>query len=139
MLWRVVEKYLSKLFGPHKDGMAVDQKAVFLVSKVNESRRHGERRARRPVRGRSVTLTRMLAFCVQCRPSPPGRTKGNGGRRRNASATRTATARKMPPRGSRRAEHRVSPPCVHTHITWREKRIAPNVGRYAIFIHIMSN
>ncbi|XP_051917067.1 zinc finger C3H1 domain-containing protein-like isoform X2 [Hippocampus zosterae] len=34
------EKYLSKLFGPHKDGMAVDQKAVFLVSKVNESRRH---------------------------------------------------------------------------------------------------
>ncbi|KAM9816489.1 zinc finger C3H1 domain-containing protein-like isoform X4 [Syngnathus typhle] len=33
-------KYLSKLFGPHKDGMAVDQKAVFLVSKVNESCRH---------------------------------------------------------------------------------------------------
>nr|XP_057931585.1 zinc finger C3H1 domain-containing protein-like isoform X2 [Doryrhamphus excisus] len=34
------EKYLTKLFGPNKDGMGVDQKAVFLVSKVNESRRH---------------------------------------------------------------------------------------------------
>ncbi|XP_061780962.2 zinc finger C3H1 domain-containing protein-like [Nerophis lumbriciformis] len=34
------EKYLTKLFGPKKDGMGVDQKAVFLVSKVNESRRH---------------------------------------------------------------------------------------------------
>ncbi|XP_077425204.1 zinc finger C3H1 domain-containing protein isoform X2 [Vanacampus margaritifer] len=34
------EQYLSKLFGAHKDGMAMDQKAVFLLSKVNESRRH---------------------------------------------------------------------------------------------------
>ncbi|XP_077567095.1 zinc finger C3H1 domain-containing protein isoform X2 [Stigmatopora nigra] len=34
------EKYLSKLLGPHKDEMAADQKAVFLVSKVNESCRH---------------------------------------------------------------------------------------------------
>ncbi|XP_061631136.1 zinc finger C3H1 domain-containing protein isoform X2 [Phyllopteryx taeniolatus] len=34
------EKYVSKLLGPHKGGIAADQTAVFLVSKVNESRRH---------------------------------------------------------------------------------------------------
>ncbi|XP_061697888.1 zinc finger C3H1 domain-containing protein isoform X2 [Syngnathoides biaculeatus] len=34
------EKYMSKLLGPHRGGMAADQTAVFLVSKVNESRRH---------------------------------------------------------------------------------------------------
>lgn len=39
----VVEKYMKKLFGTSKDQMGVDQKAVLLVSKVNESKRHGER------------------------------------------------------------------------------------------------
>ncbi|KAM8892948.1 zinc finger C3H1 domain-containing protein isoform 2-T2 [Spinachia spinachia] len=34
------EKYLKKLFGTNKDRMGVDQKAVLLVSKVNESKRH---------------------------------------------------------------------------------------------------
>ncbi|KAG7468900.1 zinc finger C3H1 domain-containing [Solea senegalensis] len=34
------EKYMKKLFGTNKDRMGVDQKAVLLVSKVNESRRH---------------------------------------------------------------------------------------------------
>lgn len=36
------EKYMKKLFGTNKDRMGVDQKAVLLVSKVNESKRHGE-------------------------------------------------------------------------------------------------
>lgn len=40
-LW-FVEKYMKKLFGTNKDRMGVDQKAVLLVSKVNESKRHGE-------------------------------------------------------------------------------------------------
>lgn len=46
--WRVdqlcscfVEMYMKKLFGSNKDRMGVDQKAVLLVSKVNESKRHG--------------------------------------------------------------------------------------------------
>ncbi|XP_068168629.1 zinc finger C3H1 domain-containing protein-like isoform X2 [Antennarius striatus] len=34
------EKYMKKLFGPNKDRMGSDQKAVLLVSKVNESKRH---------------------------------------------------------------------------------------------------
>ncbi|XP_077374052.1 zinc finger C3H1 domain-containing protein isoform X2 [Festucalex cinctus] len=34
------ETYVSKLFGARKDGMSADQKAVFLLSQVNESRRH---------------------------------------------------------------------------------------------------
>ncbi|XP_042370344.1 zinc finger C3H1 domain-containing protein-like [Plectropomus leopardus] len=34
------EKYIKKLFGTNKDRMGVDQKAVLLVSKVNESKRH---------------------------------------------------------------------------------------------------
>ncbi|XP_037306501.2 zinc finger C3H1 domain-containing protein-like isoform X1 [Pungitius pungitius] len=34
------EKYMKKLFGSNKDRMGVDQKAVLLVSKVNESKRH---------------------------------------------------------------------------------------------------
>ncbi|XP_054865363.1 zinc finger C3H1 domain-containing protein isoform X5 [Amphiprion ocellaris] len=34
------EKYMKKLFGSNKDRMGLDQKAVLLVSKVNESRRH---------------------------------------------------------------------------------------------------
>ncbi|XP_015253564.1 PREDICTED: zinc finger C3H1 domain-containing protein isoform X1 [Cyprinodon variegatus] len=34
------ENYMKKLFGPNKDRMGVDQKAVLLVSKVNESKRH---------------------------------------------------------------------------------------------------
>lgn len=38
----VAEKYMKKLFGANKDRMGVDQKAVLLVSKVNEHKRHGE-------------------------------------------------------------------------------------------------
>lgn len=38
----VAEKYMKKLFGTSKDQMGVDQKAVLLVSKVNESKRHSE-------------------------------------------------------------------------------------------------
>lgn len=38
----LAEKYMKKLFGTSKDQMGVDQKAVLLVSKVNESKRHGE-------------------------------------------------------------------------------------------------
>ncbi|KAF7224923.1 zinc finger C3H1 domain-containing protein isoform X3 [Nothobranchius furzeri] len=34
------ESYMKKLFGPNKGRMGVDQKAVLLVSKVNESKRH---------------------------------------------------------------------------------------------------
>ncbi|RXN16373.1 zinc finger C3H1 domain-containing isoform X2 [Labeo rohita] len=34
------EKYMKKLFGPNKDRMGTDQKAVLLVSKVNERLRH---------------------------------------------------------------------------------------------------
>ncbi|KAG7454687.1 hypothetical protein MATL_G00262480 [Megalops atlanticus] len=34
------EKYISKLFGTNKDRMGTDQKAVLLVSKVNESKSH---------------------------------------------------------------------------------------------------
>ncbi|XP_044049169.1 zinc finger C3H1 domain-containing protein-like isoform X4 [Siniperca chuatsi] len=34
------EKYMKKLFGTNKDRMGIDQKAVLLVSKVNESKRH---------------------------------------------------------------------------------------------------
>ncbi|XP_068595492.1 zinc finger C3H1 domain-containing protein [Brachionichthys hirsutus] len=34
------EKYMKKLFGQNKDRMGSDQKAVLLVSKVNESKRH---------------------------------------------------------------------------------------------------
>ncbi|XP_044211807.1 zinc finger C3H1 domain-containing protein-like isoform X3 [Thunnus albacares] len=34
------ENYMKKLFGTNKDRMGVDQKAVLLVSKVNESKRH---------------------------------------------------------------------------------------------------
>ncbi|XP_071317658.1 zinc finger C3H1 domain-containing protein-like isoform X2 [Trachinotus anak] len=34
------EKYMKKLFGTNKGRMGVDQKAVLLVSKVNESKRH---------------------------------------------------------------------------------------------------
>nr|XP_020471448.1 zinc finger C3H1 domain-containing protein [Monopterus albus] len=34
------EKYMKKLFGANKDRMGVDQTAVLLVSKVNESKRH---------------------------------------------------------------------------------------------------
>ncbi|XP_051547980.1 zinc finger C3H1 domain-containing protein-like isoform X2 [Myxocyprinus asiaticus] len=34
------EKYMKKLFGANKDRMGTDQKAVLLVSKVNESLRH---------------------------------------------------------------------------------------------------
>lgn len=34
---------MKKLFGTSKDQMGADQKAVLLVSKVNESKRHGER------------------------------------------------------------------------------------------------
>lgn len=37
-----VEKYMKKLFGTNKDRMGVDQKAVLLVSKVNESKRHSQ-------------------------------------------------------------------------------------------------
>lgn len=36
-----VEKYMKKLFGTNKDRMGIDQKAVLLVSKVNESKQHG--------------------------------------------------------------------------------------------------
>lgn len=36
-----LEKYIKKLFGANKDRMGIDQKAVLLVSKVNESKRHG--------------------------------------------------------------------------------------------------
>lgn len=41
---------MKKLFGTSKDQMGADQKAVLLVSKVNESRRHGERRGGDPRR-----------------------------------------------------------------------------------------
>ncbi|KAK2866832.1 hypothetical protein Q8A67_024949 [Cirrhinus molitorella] len=34
------EKYMKKLFGPNKDRMGTDQKAVLLVSKVNERLKH---------------------------------------------------------------------------------------------------
>ncbi|XP_027892211.1 zinc finger C3H1 domain-containing protein isoform X2 [Xiphophorus couchianus] len=34
------ESYMKKLFGPNKDRMGIDQKAVLLISKVNESKRH---------------------------------------------------------------------------------------------------
>ncbi|KAK0137109.1 Zinc finger C3H1 domain-containing protein [Merluccius polli] len=34
------EKYIKKLFGANRDRMGIDQKAVLLVSKVNESKRH---------------------------------------------------------------------------------------------------
>ncbi|XP_030587231.1 zinc finger C3H1 domain-containing protein isoform X2 [Archocentrus centrarchus] len=34
------EKYMKKLFGTNKDRMGIDQKAVLLVSKVNESKHH---------------------------------------------------------------------------------------------------
>ncbi|XP_028285885.1 zinc finger C3H1 domain-containing protein [Parambassis ranga] len=34
------ERYVKKLFGTNKDRMGIDQKAVLLVSKVNESKRH---------------------------------------------------------------------------------------------------
>ncbi|XP_056595490.1 zinc finger C3H1 domain-containing protein [Triplophysa dalaica] len=34
------EKYMKRLFGPNKDRMGTDQKAVLLVSKVNERLRH---------------------------------------------------------------------------------------------------
>ncbi|XP_026220745.1 zinc finger C3H1 domain-containing protein isoform X2 [Anabas testudineus] len=34
------EKYMKKLFGTNKDRMGIDQKAVLLVSKVNESKQH---------------------------------------------------------------------------------------------------
>ncbi|XP_067348930.1 zinc finger C3H1 domain-containing protein-like isoform X3 [Channa argus] len=34
------EKYMKKLFGTNKGRMGIDQKAVLLVSKVNESKRH---------------------------------------------------------------------------------------------------
>ncbi|KAI7811681.1 zinc finger C3H1 domain-containing protein-like [Triplophysa rosa] len=34
------EKYMKRLFGPNKDRMGTDQKAVLLMSKVNESLRH---------------------------------------------------------------------------------------------------
>ncbi|CAB1322809.1 unnamed protein product [Coregonus sp. 'balchen'] len=34
------EKYIKQLFGANKDRMGMDQKAVLLVSKVNESKRH---------------------------------------------------------------------------------------------------
>lgn len=37
----LLESYLKKLFGPNKDRMSVDQMAVLLVSKVNESKKHG--------------------------------------------------------------------------------------------------
>ncbi|XP_053538287.1 zinc finger C3H1 domain-containing protein isoform X2 [Ictalurus punctatus] len=37
---RATEKYIKKLFGGNKDRMGSDQKAVLLVSKVNESLRH---------------------------------------------------------------------------------------------------
>ncbi|XP_030626028.1 zinc finger C3H1 domain-containing protein [Chanos chanos] len=37
---RATEKYLKKLFGANKDRMGMDQKAVLLVSKVNESLNH---------------------------------------------------------------------------------------------------
>lgn len=37
----VAETYMKKLFGTNKDRMGIDQKAVLLVSKVNESKRHG--------------------------------------------------------------------------------------------------
>lgn len=37
-----LEKYMKKLLGPNKDRMGLDQKAVLLVSKVNEHKRHGE-------------------------------------------------------------------------------------------------
>ncbi|XP_058253115.1 zinc finger C3H1 domain-containing protein isoform X1 [Hemibagrus wyckioides] len=37
---RATEKYIKKLFGANKDRMGSDQKAVLLVSKVNESLRH---------------------------------------------------------------------------------------------------
>lgn len=33
---------MKKLFGPNKDRMGTDQKAVLLVSKVNERLRHSE-------------------------------------------------------------------------------------------------
>lgn len=42
VVFYVVEKYMKKLFGPNKDRMGIDQKAVLLVSKVNESKRHSE-------------------------------------------------------------------------------------------------
>uniref|UniRef100_A0A3P9IIA3 Zinc finger C3H1-type containing n=1 Tax=Oryzias latipes TaxID=8090 RepID=A0A3P9IIA3_ORYLA len=34
------ESYLKKLFGPNKDRMSVDQMALLLLSKVNESKKH---------------------------------------------------------------------------------------------------
>ncbi|XP_066505019.1 zinc finger C3H1 domain-containing protein isoform X3 [Hoplias malabaricus] len=37
---QATEKYIKKLFGANKDRMGTDQKAVLLVSKVNESLRH---------------------------------------------------------------------------------------------------
>lgn len=36
------EKYIKKLFGANKDRMGTDQKAVLLVSKVNERLKHSE-------------------------------------------------------------------------------------------------
>lgn len=37
------ERYMQQLFGSNSVRMSLDQKAVLLVSKVNESRRHGEK------------------------------------------------------------------------------------------------
>lgn len=58
------EKYMKKLFGTSKDQMGVDQKAVLLVSKVNESKRHGERRTAYPRHlRRCLQAAKLLFWC----------------------------------------------------------------------------
>lgn len=54
---------MKKLFGTSKDQMGVDQKAVLLVSKVNESKRHGERRTAYPGHLRCLQAAKLLFWC----------------------------------------------------------------------------
>lgn len=62
-VFSVVEKYMKKLFGTSKDQMGVDQKAVLLVSKVNESKRHGELWTGYPCPLHCVQAGKLLFCC----------------------------------------------------------------------------
>lgn len=70
------EKYMTKLFGTSKDQMGVDQKAVLLVSKVNESKRHGEQWSTV-----FVTSGGVCRFLISCSVAVPPYTTCKGQRK----------------------------------------------------------
>ncbi|XP_020336771.1 zinc finger C3H1 domain-containing protein isoform X1 [Oncorhynchus kisutch] len=87
------EKYLKKLFGTNKDRMGMDQKAVLLLSKVNESKRHvppfttcKDLRRWRPQPARQASPSAGDDSGDECADANPGPVKYDGFSKRSLSA-----------------------------------------------------